>query len=83
MKSMSASRTGVGPEGSDTASWASETLPLSVRKELLERELSKLGFRRAASHGGGLPHESPASQQQGSASSHPQAHSGEPSDHPD
>ncbi|HYE39095.1 MAG TPA: hypothetical protein VEB23_04140 [Ramlibacter sp.] len=27
-------------------SWASETLPLSVRRELLERELSKLGYRK-------------------------------------
>lgn len=83
MKSMSASRTGVGPEDRDTASWASETLPLSVRKELLERELSKLGFRRTASHGGGSLHGSPASQPQGSASSHPQAGPGEPSGHPD
>ena len=29
----------------DSGSWTSETLPLSVRKELLERELKKLGFR--------------------------------------
>jgi hypothetical protein len=27
-----------------TGSWACEALPLSVRKELLERELRKLGY---------------------------------------
>lgn len=41
-------------------SWASETLPLSVRKELLERELSKLGYRKE----GTLPLVSVQQQQQ-------------------
>jgi len=30
------------------ASWASESLPLSVRRELLQRELNKLGFRKGS-----------------------------------
>lgn len=42
-------------EHADT--WASETLPMSVRRELLERELKKLGFGKneagAASRPGG------------------------------
>jgi hypothetical protein len=36
-----------GP-GDGEASWASESLPLSVRRELLQRELDKLGFHKAA-----------------------------------
>ena len=32
-------------------SWAAESLPMSVRKELLERELRKLGFRKLESQG--------------------------------
>lgn len=38
---------------------------MSVRKELLERELSKLGFRKPESHGSGT--------QQQQSSSHPNA----------
>lgn len=49
---------------------------MSVRKELLERELNKLGFRKASGQGAGTSHDGPGSQQQGDAgSSHPQADS--------
>jgi len=62
---------GSGPDDGDTGSWTSETLPLHVRKALLERELNKLGFRKAA------PHENASAQQQqqpqGGPSSHPRA----------
>jgi hypothetical protein len=43
-------------------SWASETLPMSVRRELLERELKRLGFRRAGQ--GATPHQGAVAQQQ-------------------
>ncbi|MBL0390403.1 hypothetical protein JJ685_04540 [Ramlibacter monticola] len=49
---------------------------MSVRKELLERELNKLGFRKATAHGGTSTHDGGSAQQQGdSGSSHPQADS--------
>jgi hypothetical protein len=47
--SMSAPRLGSGSDQDDTGSWAMESLPMAVRKELLERELRKLGFRRDGS----------------------------------
>lgn len=53
----------------DSGTWTSETLPLSVRKELLERELRKLGFRKGGSHEGG----SAQQQQPQGGSSHPSA----------
>jgi hypothetical protein len=54
----------------DSGTWTSETLPLSVRKELLERELKKLGFRKGgSSHEGG----SALQQQSAASSSHPSA----------
>jgi hypothetical protein len=43
---MSGTRSGGGPDEGDAGSWANETLPMSVRKDLLERELKKLGFRK-------------------------------------
>lgn len=43
---MGATRFGPGAGKRDT-SWADETLPLTVRRELLARELEKLGFGRA------------------------------------
>ena len=62
-----------GSAQEDRASlWTSETLPISVRRELLERELKKLGFRKAGSHG----HDGPAAQQQQQpqgGSEHPRA----------
>ena len=64
---------GARPVDSDDT-WTSETLPMSVRRELLERELKKLGFRRTEA---GTPHGSGTVQQQqqpqGPASGHPQA----------
>ncbi|NNU42443.1 hypothetical protein [Ramlibacter montanisoli] len=54
----------------DSGTWTSETLPLSVRKELLERELKKLGFRKGGSHEGGSAQQQ---QPQGGSSSHPSA----------
>jgi hypothetical protein len=56
---------------------------MSVRKELLERELSKLGFRKAVAQSSGSPaREGGGSQQQGdTASPHPQADAGDAPDH--
>jgi hypothetical protein len=68
---MNTHRSGSGPDTSDDASWASETLPMAVRRELLERELNKLGARRGDRHGAGT-HES-ASGSHDNQASHPQA----------
>jgi hypothetical protein len=70
---MSANRSG-GPDSREDT-WTSETLPMSLRKELLERELKKLGFRKAESGGGSHGSGSVQQQQQpqSSSSSHPQA----------
>ena len=51
---------GSGPDDGDTGTWTSETLPMHVRKELLERELRKLGIRK----GGQASHDSAVGQQQ-------------------
>jgi hypothetical protein len=57
---------------------------MSVRKELLERELNKLGFRKATAQGGSSTHESAGSQQHGDGgSSHPKADSERSADHGD
>jgi hypothetical protein len=52
---MSSTRPEDGPDSRDSGSWATETLPLAVRRELLDRELKKLGFRKAGTQvqGGG------------------------------
>jgi hypothetical protein len=42
MKSEEAKDIEAAPSGRATASWADETLPLGLRKELLDRELQKL-----------------------------------------
>lgn len=68
---MSGARSGVAPDDAVTGSWASEALPMSVRKELLERELRKLGFRRMDGQRPGA--DATAQQQQSQASQHPQA----------
>lgn len=57
----------------DGGTWTSETLPMSLRRELLERELAKLGFRKAG-QGGSMQ------QQPQAASGHPRA--GSPDDGP-
>ena len=66
---MNGDRSGGMHDDGDSGSWATETLPLSVRKELLERELKKLGFRKAGSHEGGGAQQ----QQQPQGSTHPSA----------
>jgi hypothetical protein len=43
---MNDTRSGSVPEEGATGSWTSETLPLDIRKELLERELKRLGLRK-------------------------------------
>jgi hypothetical protein len=81
---MSAKRSGGRPDNGDAGTWASESVPLSVRKEMLERELNKLGFRRAGAQGTSSPHDGANAQQQGDAgSSHPQADSNNSSEHGD
>lgn len=73
MYAMSGSnRSGGGPDERDAGSWASESVPLSIRREMLERELSRLGFRKAESHRGASASEGSSAQQE-SQSSHPQA----------
>ena len=59
---MSSTRSGGAPDESETGLWTTETLPLSLRRELLERELNKLGFRKAGQ--GGSARESGAISQQ-------------------
>jgi hypothetical protein len=79
---MSATRSGSAPDNVDAGSWATESLPMTVRKELLERELSRLGFRKAAAQGASAAHVAPGAQQQGDpSSSHPQADAAASSDH--
>ena len=80
---MSAMRSGSAPDPVDAGSWATESLPMSVRKELLERELSKLGFRKVAAQDAFTHHETAASEQQAadSRSSHPQAENDASADH--
>ena len=52
-------------------SWAAESLPMSVRKELLERELRKLGFRKLDGQGGNMQQQQQPQRQDNS--SHPSA----------
>ena len=66
---MGSTRSGGGPDDRDTGTWTTETLPLSVRKELLERELRNLGFRKKEAHAGG----SVQQQQQQPGDGHPKA----------
>jgi hypothetical protein len=85
MHDMSATRSGIAPDDAGAGSWATETLPMSVRKELLERELNKLGLRKAAAQACGSTAQEPAgAQQQGdTASSHPKADAGPAPEHGD
>ena len=78
MYDMSSTRSGGAPEEErDTGHWTTETLPLSVRKELLERELSQLGFRKAGQGGSARAGASAQQQQQpqrtGGDDEHPRA----------
>ena len=72
---MSSTRSGGAPDESDTGLWTTETLPLALRKELLERELNKLGFRKAgqgaSARAGASAQQQPS--QQGGSDAHPRA----------
>jgi hypothetical protein len=70
---MNAIASGSGPDDGDAGSWTSETLPLHVRKALLERELKKLGFRKASHAAPDSPTGQQQQQPQGGSSSHPTA----------
>jgi hypothetical protein len=78
---MSTNRSGGAPDDRDGGSWATETLPLSIRKEMLERELRKLGFRKADAGSGHASGSQQQQQPQGGSSSHPQADSTKSGDH--
>ena len=68
------SEAGAGPEDRE-GSWTNETLPLSVRRELLERELKKLGFRKSGIDGGVSARAGASQQQQQPQGKHPHADS--------
>ncbi|HSV81092.1 MAG TPA: hypothetical protein VLK85_17985 [Ramlibacter sp.] len=78
---MTGSESGGGPEDQQTGTWATETLPLAVRKELLERELNRLGLRRAEASRG--KHAGEGGNQQEPKSPHPKADSPDPDRHAD
>lgn len=67
---MSSTKGGSGPND-EGPSWAAESLPMSVRKELLERELRKLGFRKLESPGGSMQQQQQAQRHENT--SHPQS----------
>lgn len=78
VRRMNDKRSGCAPEDGDSGSWTTETLPMSVRRELLERELKRLGFRRgshatSSNESGGQQQQQPGG---GGSSSHPQADTG-------
>lgn len=63
---------GGAPDDRDKASWTSENLSVAVRRELLQRELRKLGFRKAETDGAS-PDASTSGQPQPDGGSHPKA----------
>ena len=69
---------GSDPDARDTDSWTSETLPMSVRRELLERELKELGLNKAAARGGASPQPGVQQQQQPQPAPERPADEGEP-----
>jgi hypothetical protein len=78
MYDMSSTRSGGAPEEEcDRGFWTTETLPLAVRKELLERELNQLGFRKAGQGGSARAGANAQQQQQpqrtGGDDEHPRA----------
>jgi hypothetical protein len=83
MPHMSGTRSGSGPDDRKTVTWANETVPLAVRKEMLARELNKLGLRRATAQGGDVREGGNAQQQSHDESSHPQADEGDDARHGD
>jgi hypothetical protein len=68
---MNGTRGEEGAEERARESWATESLPMAVRRELLERELDRMGFRktRASGSSGHAASESSAAP----SSDHPQA----------
>lgn len=67
---MNADSSSSGSDDRDAASWAEETLPLAVRRQLLERQLQELGFGKTAGHGTARHDGEAAQRPQGD---HPQA----------
>lgn len=43
---MNDNRSGSGPDDDEPGTWATETLPLDIRKAMLERELKRLGLNK-------------------------------------
>ncbi|MBI5277152.1 MAG: hypothetical protein HY854_11885 [Burkholderiales bacterium] len=66
-------------EGAD-ASWTNETLPLGVRRELLDRELQNLVARKKQ-RGQASSSNSPTSRMDGNSGGHPVADSPPPDEH--
>ncbi|MDB5856723.1 MAG: hypothetical protein JWQ76_412 [Ramlibacter sp.] len=62
------------------ATWSSEALPMAIRRQLLERELSKLGFNKSADSS--APSSPEGAAQQEEQSSHPQADDSDDSGQP-
>lgn len=81
---MSSNGSDAGPDDSGPGSWASETLPLSVRRELLERELRNMRVRKAVAQEDPWTHEGMNARQEGDGDSpHPQAETAGTSEHGD
>jgi hypothetical protein len=59
--------------------WAAESLPMSVRKELLERELRRMGFRKTEPQGASVQQQQQQPQHI-KDKTHPQA-DGDPDEH--
>jgi len=78
---MIGSESGGEPDDQQTGTWATETLPLAVRKELLERDLSRLGLRKAEASRG--KHAGEGGSQEEPKSPHPQADNPDPDRHAD
>lgn len=53
-------------------SWATESLPMAVRKELLQRELDRMGLRKSRAQQGASSHDAATGPQHASGT-HPQA----------
>ena len=70
---MNETRLGSEPDEGAPGSWTSETLPLHVRRQLLERELKNMGFRKAGDASVAQQQQQP----QGGSSSHPTAGHGD------
>jgi hypothetical protein len=67
-------RSGSSEPDDEGPTWAAESLPMSVRKELLERELKRMGFRKMESRGGSMQQQQQQQQpQHNPTSSHPGA----------